>query len=420
MNTSEIFFLLSKNPKEESLFEIFESINFYTCFVLVIIGLVGNIAAIYLLISHSISCKRSLRSIKSSSYLYILSLAISDSIFLLSHFIEDIIPEINRNSNLFQLVNRSNFFCKLIIYLRNSARICSSYLVVLFAYERFVVINFPLKRLQYQSKKFTKKIITILFITGFLSNGYTFFINGLRKKEQHEKSLEGKISLNGDNLECDVIDKFKSIYDYFILTYTFIGIIIPIILVSFFNLFIAKVLFERKNILLRNLSKQTNSSYLNTSKNEYDYESLALNLKESKFTLTFNKSLSEFEKNQIKRQQQSLVESPCKKLLQMRYSNNYNSSPKLRSINLSHQNSKDIMSQKFRDSGRATIILIMLSIFFVGLNFPYIVSWCLFYIPYQRGLLEQENIYFRYSFVLLSEILHIANFSINIFLYCIA
>lgn len=78
--------------------------------------------------------------------------------------------------------------------------------------------------------------------------------------------------------------------------------------------------------------------------------------------------------------------------------------------------------QKLKESGRANVILILISVFFVGLNVPYIITWCSFYIPYKRDQFNQDQnaLYFRYSFVHLAEILHMTNFAINLFLYCLA
>lgn len=79
------------------------------------------------------------------------------------------------------------------------------------------------------------------------------------------------------------------------------------------------------------------------------------------------------------------------------------------------------LAQKLKDSGRATIILVLISAFFVILNIPYIVVWANFFIPYKQEWLETtEAIYFRYAWVMLFEIFHMTNFCINLFLYCLA
>lgn len=104
---------------EMKLFSFSEWLNFHLCFVLILIGLAGNLITIYLLKTKS---KYDLRksnlannqnnksrprsrtpkfSTTSSSQMYMLALALSDSLFLLSHFVEDIIPSINKKMNFF-------------------------------------------------------------------------------------------------------------------------------------------------------------------------------------------------------------------------------------------------------------------------------------------------------------------------------
>lgn len=79
------------------------------------------------------------------------------------------------------------------------------------------------------------------------------------------------------------------------------------------------------------------------------------------------------------------------------------------------------LAQKLKDSGRATLILVLISACFVVLNLPYVLTWANFFIPFKQNLLTtQEAIYQRYAWVTLTEIFHIANFSINLFLYCLA
>lgn len=418
------------------LIQVSETVNFYSCFFLIIIGLIGNITAIILLKSYS-SSKNHLNTfykstIISTSQLYILALAFSDSIFLLSHFIEDILPAIDRQNTYLQFVNKWSLLCKFIIYTRNSARLFSSYIVVLFAFERFIVINFPLRRLKYQSKKFTQKLIVILFAICFIVTIYSFFINGLRKIEKHEKSLNTIISLKYEEWECDVLVEYKNVYNYFIISYTSFGIIIPIFFVLFFNLSIARILFIRKNSFLRNFSESsTRSSLLTNQKKQCSNgESEAFKLKESKvrsFCEQIQESPNEpiqkkpsfvefYERSHLNvpRRFYSFRSSSFKQNLSFQKSSNS-------TFELDKQSRFKLMSKKFQESGRATLILILLSIFFVALNFPYILAWCNFYIPFERKLLKNDDdIYIRFSFVLLSEILHVSNFSINIFLYCVA
>ncbi|RNA32071.1 thyrotropin-releasing hormone receptor-like [Brachionus plicatilis] len=382
------------NKHKNNYFHSIESVNFYACGVIIILGLLGNVVTIYLVKSRP-SASRTKRSFSiyqrrfnlssiSSSDMYMISLAFSDSLFLLAHFVEDIVPSMDKNIQWLQFINKSNLVCKLVLFVRNAARLSSSYLIVLFAYERFSCISAPLKRLKFHNRKY---LIVTIFVASCLLTSYTFLLNGLRSTENHESSVV--------LYECDVLSQFKFVYKYTIMVYTTLGIIIPIVLVCIFNLYIARVLFKRKNRMIKNfghtgLSNCSSSIQIKTDTVQ-DYDPVGASSK-----------------------------SHCLKV------NSVELGPKrtapsyfdLRKNNL-YQFSG--IAQRLKDSGRATVILVFLSVFFVLLNFPYIVSWCFFFIPYQSGLLkDQDQILFRYAFVMLAEIFHMTNYSVNFALCCMA
>lgn len=156
-------------------YKITAEINKYSALLIITIGIVANLLTIYLLkskpVSNSASGKKQqnggvrlsyrnrpgvqINSSFSSSELYMLALAISDTLFLGSHMLEDIVPTF-QSLEAIHVVNRSNIVCKLVLYVRNTTRVCSAYLVVFFAYERFIVIKSPLNRLKYHNKRLTK------------------------------------------------------------------------------------------------------------------------------------------------------------------------------------------------------------------------------------------------------------------------
>lgn len=71
------------------------------------------------------------------------------------------------------------------------------------------------------------------------------------------------------------------------------------------------------------------------------------------------------------------------------------------------------VSKNFTSTDRVSYMLILMSLSFVMLNLPYVVTWVAFFIPFKQNLLLTNQIYFLYSFVNLSEIFHIAHFSIG-------
>ena len=121
-------------------FETTKKINFIVCIVIVVVGILGNsITALFLVTRQIRAPKLRAKGVWhksfSSSQMYIFSIVLSDLLFLLSHFFEDTLPSLS-NYQMFQLINRSTIFCKIILYIRNASRISSSYTLTLFAWER--------------------------------------------------------------------------------------------------------------------------------------------------------------------------------------------------------------------------------------------------------------------------------------------
>ena len=159
--------------KEYKFYKTASDVSTHAQLVIIMIGLVANVLTIYLLKSKpatNAGKKNKYAGVRlsyrnrpgvqihnsfSSSELYMLALAISDTLFLISHLLEDIAPDLTSN-DFFHWINQSNVMCKVVLYVRNLARVCSSYLVVFFAYERFIVIKSPLNRLKFHNKRLTK------------------------------------------------------------------------------------------------------------------------------------------------------------------------------------------------------------------------------------------------------------------------
>jgi hypothetical protein len=439
------------STSEYKFYKLAHIINLHSCIWIVIIGLIGNLITMYLLKSKRIHLFRKPRLHKThfmkpeyrgSTYIY--ALALSDSLFLLSHLFEDILPSLDANSRFFQLVNSYELFCKLISFVRNGSRISSSYLVVSFAFERYIVVSTPLKRLSLYNRKFTHFIIIFVMFASYLSATFTLFINGLRTLDPHERVNQ--------KYECDVKAEYKSIYDYIISVYILFSILIPIIFVFYFNTIIINVIINRKNMLFQKYSlsftnkhtdgaNETSLVHLksNTNKPQYEMCSTGSNSKTKPTTTdstTHFLNLDEINPIKLKNQHNLSVKtfSSTQQLSRMATSNACEENRlllKTSSVNtLNHSNQKiaDIRTilnsdnvlrtQKINDSSKVTLILILISIFFVALNLPYITAWLVFFVPFKKQTIQDDEIFFKYSFVKLAEILHLLNFCVNIFLYC--
>lgn len=122
--------------------EIARELSIYTTFFLVLIGLIGNFLIIF------VFCQSRFRS--NSSNVYLLCLAVNDSLFLLVHLIEDTVKNYermfihdnshsNNSTNSFEfffillnITNRYDVACRLINYLRYVLRFISAYISKLF------------------------------------------------------------------------------------------------------------------------------------------------------------------------------------------------------------------------------------------------------------------------------------------------
>lgn len=102
----------------------------------------------------------------------------------------------------------------------------------------------------------TQKVIVLAVLAvSMLLNAYTLVVSGLRVMDVHEfreVASSTLVPFNNKTLECDVLVEFKDVYDQMIVIYIAVSIIVPLALVCYFNLCIARVLCTRKDTMLRN------------------------------------------------------------------------------------------------------------------------------------------------------------------------
>lgn len=436
MNSSEKIRL---RVDENTFFYWSTEINFYLCSLITVIGLICNCFTVFIIKAKP---KQAIENIRvnfqhhpgyRTSKKYMLAIAVSDSLFLISHLIEDIMPSISPNP-FYQIVNQYDFACKLTLYIRNGSRMCSSYLVVLFAWERYVVIKEPLKRLRFHSHNVTRNVILIVYAVSYSVCLYTLVISGIRLADHIDNDTEPNKSANSyTNLyECDTKIEYKNSYDYISLVYINSGLLIPILFLCFFNFSIVYVLFTRKNEIYRQ-TFSTSTSFNRSKPIVYRFKSTnSLSSSHSKkLSYNGNQSISILKQksismNSIKKKKEDVAfksrnfryksKSECFEKFTIKPMNK----ERTNSASLQNQSHRQIsvIKKSLKDSDRATLILIVLSALFVILNVPYICAWLFFYIPYIRNELNMEQTYFRFALLLIVEILHVLNFSIAFFSYC--
>jgi len=232
MLISNISFFLNNNLTY--IHEVEESVKFHTktqkfntllTICIIIIGLIGNFLTVF------IYGQKKYR--KNSSNVFLLCLAINDSLFLVVHFFEDIIHNLKSYFDLelekIQFINKIDFIsqndlaCKLANYLRYSLRMISAYLIIALSIQRLLIVYKPLNEKNKRKSSAWKSVKLVIFISFFL-NLWPFLLFKLNESE--------------DNFYCDIADDLKLINYYINILYSVFVMIIPIIILFLLNILI--------------------------------------------------------------------------------------------------------------------------------------------------------------------------------------
>lgn len=151
-NLSRLAFVPSANDTDNTrTFLVASFLHSYYTPLIVVIGSIGNIVSVLVFF------RMKLRKLSSSFYLA--ALGISDTIFLLTNSSSWITTE--RGEELMNIA----VVCELINFLSGVASVLSSWFVVAFTVERFIVVLYPLKRQTICTVK-RAKIISFCIFTG--------------------------------------------------------------------------------------------------------------------------------------------------------------------------------------------------------------------------------------------------------------
>jgi len=230
----------------------------------------------------------------------------------------------------------------------------------------------------------TRRTILGIIILAVVLTSYTPFISGLRPLEKHEKSKT-------QVFECDTLTEYRHVYGYITITYVLVGTSLPVVLVFFFNFSIIHALITRKKRIFKQKfvpnSQATNrtTSFIGKSNSQANHKD-----REMLNTSKRSDSKNSFSSTKIRTSSKSGERGNIK-------------------VRLSKQN--------YKSSDRVSYMLILISVFFVGFNSPYIITWLWFFVPFKNNLLNMDQIYCRYGLVNLAEILHMINFSIDYIFY---
>lgn len=369
--------------KSLNLEEISRKVNIFTLLSVITLGLIGHYLTIL------VYSKKKFRT--NSGHIYLLCLAVFDSLFLIIHFFEDTIRTIQnvyleestliaknqtnrillkKFMNVINLTDKFEFPCILVNYLRYSIRFASAYIIVIFTIQRLLILKSPLSD-RFKSKKSAWKTILIISIISLTANLWVPFMF--------------KIKAYHDEMYCDVDNKLKNEYFRIAIVYIILIMLIPILIIIICNSFIIfltkKADLERKKLQeLQKIPKKKNST-------------TNFNLKSS--LLTINKNDSNNQLNIMSR-------------------NSFRN--RLSSFNL---NSRQLSTQKrnrINNSTKITKMLVLVSFSYAFLNLPYLIIWSMFFI---QSALKHNNETARaylFSMLQISEIFYILNYGVYFYI----
>ena len=175
-------------------------INFYFSVLIIALGLIGNTIAI------GVFSRKKIRS--SSTSIYLLCLSVSDSLYLVAHFFEDTLKSyidhfihktefINEECLVYSLnydnvtssnaydqsfvkfiniIDRFDFFCRSINFVRYFLRFTSAYIIVSFTIQRTRAIRSPLLKHQLESKLALGLTAFVILLFGLVSASWIPFM----------------------------------------------------------------------------------------------------------------------------------------------------------------------------------------------------------------------------------------------------
>jgi len=238
-----------------------KNLNTIITVCIIIIGLIGN--------SLTVVVYGQKKNRKNSSNIFLLCLAINDTLFLVVHFYEDTIrnlksdfdfkQEIIQFINKFDIIVQNDLTCKFVNYLRYSFRMISSYLIISLTIQRLIIVYKPLNE-KNKRKSTAWKSVTFVILISFFVNLWTFSFFKLNKHEGF--------------IYCDMIKDWFISYFYINILYSIFLIILPIITIVVLNILIIYKLIKTnkaRKIITNSQSRRTDISVNPTNRVDRPY-----------------------------------------------------------------------------------------------------------------------------------------------------
>lgn len=373
-------------------------INIFSILVILLIGLIGNFLTIF------VFAQKRFRT--NSSNVYLLCLALVDCVFLILHLFEDTVRTYNdiytQNDNetsliheLIKIINITDRFeaaCCLINYFRNILRLISAFIIVAFTLQRLLLVFKPFSN-NFKSKKSAWYTVFLITFISFLVNSWVPFMFELKSQQ--------------DKQHCDVIDYWRR--EYFIITSVYIALImlIPIVTIFLSN-FLILYKTARADSVRKRLQQKANSSSQKTCEtklvNKPNHKASdsncvrnnTLNVKKRERRISFGSVNSNSHYLSVNGHQSTFKVKPF-----------YASTTKPVNKPIGGENSK-----------RLKKILLLISFSYAILNFPYLVTWSIFFFQITFKNLTPASENYMFGAVQLSEIFYILNYGLKFYIYC--
>lgn len=372
---------LNFHMKSNSLLEFSRKLNIFSTLFVVALGLVGHSLIIF------VFGQKRFRT--NSSNVFLLCLAINDSLFLIIHLFEDTIRTYkemyinaenfdlihNRIIQMFNLTDRYAILCHLVNYLRYTLRFISSYILVVFTLQRVSIVFSPFSN-KFKSKKSAWICCLLITLLAFLANSWAPFFFKL-------KSISKNIEY------CDIDKKWVNEYFQITTIYICLTMLIPII-----------VIFVSNSLIILSLLKAESNRTTSLRINNHIQKQCSSKVK------SLSNALSVSNANM-----RSSVQSS--KSVSVHVKPHYSSVTHL-------ANHGGVLNNRKSSSKHSTKILLLISFVFVCLNLPYLVTWFVFYYQIESNKFDHlfaSNDYL-FAAVQITEIIHLINYAILFYVYC--
>lgn len=209
-----------------------DEVNIYLTTIICFAGIIGN------LLSLKVFCSTKLR--RTSSITYLIALTITDSLFLMVHFLDNTCREIVTHFRIdfpLNIIDQKVTICRTFSLIRSACRCASPWIIVAFTMERFVVVNYPIHANIISRPLLAKRLVLVIFILSVLISLYSPALSGIVYYAK-KNSLSSKLYKAYKNTykmsifknmhfeemffekSCDILASYRSFYIYLTLIYT--------------------------------------------------------------------------------------------------------------------------------------------------------------------------------------------------------